>query len=1177
MGESGNGTAGEYLDAGANAHHGTGGDGSAAATPSRVSGKIGFAQQFDGSNDQIHIPYHSNFDLPSVFTISSWVSLQALTSGDGSINTIINKQNTWNDRNFWLVHWNSNWSFRTSPDPNNNTLTSSANSAVQTWVYLTVTADGDSTRLYVDGVLDDSNDFPSIDVQSFPVKIGMEYGNGRYFNGLIDETRVANVTRNVDWIATEYASQNQPTTTVGVTTAGDFYTVSSELAMNPDDFGDNTWHAYCYNTASYHNTNFNYSDYRGMYTQAGLDFSSTDMWAQGSNPSTATGYVGCSVTDNLHIVRYKRRGFPCDYYQLDIAGPGTQNGHDDAAKLFIDGVQVWSNTGCCAQRIDVWQGFLGANSEVEFVWADNGGNSYGRMRFVPVVHPLVSSDVTICAGSSTTLTASGAANYDWSTNPTHLVAPLNTASVVVSPPGATPDGVETYTVSTTDATTGCTVSNTVDVTINPLPNTSVTPTTGSYCASGSVNAIASGANTYTWSPMTGVTVNSPSGDDATLSPSVTTVYTVTGSNNCATEDATVTITVTLPSGDPNDFGNNTWNVYCYDGNNFDTYMGMYEHNTLDFDTRDIWGNNNSPSNAPGYSGCTIPNDNHSYRYKRQGFDCGYYQLDIPNHDDRVRLLINGVLVFSQDTWFNNVYKANVWQGYLDADSEIEYTIREFTGGSNGGLAFIYLFGPNNSANQSVWNGKTDSGWANAGNWCGDVPTSTISAMIPGNGVATNPVISTSAAEVNNITIQSGAMLTISGTNVLGVYGNWTNNGTLTPNNSTVNFLGSTASTFAGAGTNVFNNFTINNSSIADALTLSNNLTINGTLNFVSGRIITGVNRVTFNDNATSSGANNDSYINGICRKIGNDAFTFPVGKAGEYAPISISAPTVATNHFTAEYFNANPSASYDTEQKEAILHHIGACEYWILDRTNGTSNVSVTLSWGDRSCGVTDLTDLRVARWNGTEWVNEGNTGTTGTTTSGTITSAQVTQFSPFTLASVSAANPLPVELISFLASANADAVDLQWTTATETNSSHYVIEKSKNGLDWEYVGREEAAGNSVTVRTYKHRDMTPYTGTSYYRLQQVDNDYSTTTYGPVAVQFDGKGFLTVYPNPVLDRVFIVSPDATSAQLFDNTGKVVLELRLSEGTNEISLDNLPVGLYLLRTQGMTGTVKVTKE
>jgi len=308
----------------------------------------------------------------------------------------------------------------------------------------------------------------------------------------------------------------------------------SGSSIDPSVFGSNTWNAYCYIG---NNTNFALNNYVGMYTDANVSFNSTDLWSVNTSPSNATNttYTGCTVSNNTHSVIYKREGFPCDYYTINIADVLGNAGHDDGAELFIDGVSVWSNGGCCQAHLGVWVGFLGATSTVEFRWREGGGASYGRVTFVSTPAPILSPAVTICAGATTTLTASGAVNYDWSTNTNHILGATNTASVDVSPAGGTLDGIETYTVTTTDATTGCTVSNSVDVTISAAPSTAVTPTNETYCQAGSVNAIATGAAIYSWSPMTDITINSPSGHDVTLTPSITTVYTVTGNNGCQHE------------------------------------------------------------------------------------------------------------------------------------------------------------------------------------------------------------------------------------------------------------------------------------------------------------------------------------------------------------------------------------------------------------------------------------------------------------------------------------------------------------------------------------------------------------------------------------------------------------------------------------------------------------------
>jgi hypothetical protein len=930
---------------------------------------------------------------------------------------------------------------------------------------------------------------------------------------------------------------------------------------NPSTFGNNIWNAYCYNINSYTNNTsaFDYSDYKGMYTQSGESFSSSDLWTVNSNPSTAAGYTGCSVNNDRHIVQYKRKGFPCNYYTLSIAGPGNSSGHDDAARLVIDGNVVWSNSGCCAPRPDVWSGFLGPNSEVEFTWSDNGGQSYGRMTFEVGDYPTVSPDVTICAGTSTTLTASGALNYDWSLNSTHLVAPLNTNSVVVSPAGGTPNSIETYTVSSYDALTTCTASNTINVTINSLPSTSVTPTTSSYCASGNVDVTASGANTYSWYPATGVTINSPSGHTATLSPLSTTTYTVVGSNNCANDSDYVTINVNTPSGNPNAFGNYSWDVYCYDGNNFNTYMGMYTHNTVNFDTRSLWGNNNSPSSAPGYIGCPIPNDNHSFRYKRKGFDCGYYQLDIPNHDDNVNLIINGVSVFSQNSWFGNTYKANVWQGYLDADSEIEYTIREFSGGSNGGLTFIYLFGPNNSVTETVWNGKVSNDWANSNNWCNGVPNSSTNSYIPYN-VPNTPQINAVGSSTKSLYIQTGASLTINGTNDIEVYGNITKNGNIIPNNSTFKLMGTDSIILSSSNTNlVFSNLEINNSSAIICSSLHNNtITINTNLNLLNGNIYTGTNNtVRFIDNATATGMNSLSFIDGNVSKIGNDIFTFPVGNSGYYNPIGISAPSLLTDEFKAKYTRTTPN---NRSNLDASLNHVSSLDLWDLERVNGTSSLFVTLYWNSADHGVTSLADLAVTHYDsGTnEWENMGGI-VAGSTSSGSILSTVLfTTFSPITLASKNGINPLPIKLFSFNASAKDNHVELKWITSSEINNDFFTIERSNNGIIWEEVNRIKGAGNSNTNLQYDDIDKNPLNGVSYYRLKQTDFNGDFSYSDIVTVAFSTSDIITIYPNPVKENLFISNLcEDCIVKVYSSFGKLIY----SGSEQKINTQSWKNGIY----------------
>jgi hypothetical protein len=326
-----------------------------------------------------------------------------------------------------------------------------------------------------------------------------------------------------------------------------------------------------------------------------------------------------------------------------------------------------------------------------------------------------------------------------------------------------------------------------------------------------------------------------------------------------------------------------------------------------------------------------------------------------------------------------------------------------------------------------------------------------------------------------------------------------------------------------------------------------------------------------------------SFVHGPVRKVGNSAFTFPIGKEGNYygmhfysayRPIVISAPSTNTHHFTAEYFMEDPHPTYNHGSLGAGIAHISNCEYWQLDRTNGTSNVNVTLSYKDfapavNCSGVTNQADLLVARWNGTQWVSHGNGGTTGTATNGTIvTSAAVTAFSPFTLATNnSATNPLPVELISFNAEPKANKVILNWTSATEINNDYFELEKSSDGINFQAFAKVKGAGFNNQILNYSYTDTKPFIGTSYYRLKQVDFDGTFTYSENIAVNFskDLTSNVSFYPNPSSGIINFNVPENENIliELYDLTGKKIYVETINNHSNSINLNNFVNGIYLL--------------
>ncbi len=81
----------------------------------------------------------------------------------------------------------------------------------------------------------------------------------------------------------------------------------------------------------------------------------------------------------------------------------------------------------------------------------------------------------------------------------------------------------------------------------------------------------------------------------------------------------------------------------------------------------------------------------------------------------------------------------------------------------------------------------------------------------------------------------------------------------------------------------------------------------------------------------------------------------------------------------------------------------------------------------------------------------------------------------------------LPVELVSFNAIVDKASILLSWTTSSETNNSHFQIERSSGQNVWETVGRVDGAGNSIVQTTYSFKDFFLPAGKYSYRLKQYD------------------------------------------------------------------------------------------
>lgn len=373
--------------------------------------------------------------------------------------------------------------------------------------------------------------------------------------------------------------------------------------------------------------------------------------------------------------------------------------------------------------------------------------------------------------------------------------------------------------------------------------------------------------------------------------------------------------------------------------------------------------------------------------------------------------------------------------------------------------------------------------------------------------------------------------------------------------------------------------------VGKVLTLGAPLTLTGALTLTDGLVrTTAATLLTLADQATATAGNAASYVEGPLRKVGPQAFVFPLGKDGQWARLGISAPASPTTAFTAEYV----AAAYPTRLAAAPLSEVSQVEHWTLDGAGTPDAVQVRLFWEDAfRSGLDDFSaDIQVATFAGSQWATAGNGGLGGSLSAGSVVSAQpVSTFGAFTLGSLSpTVNPLSTQLRGFVASQpRPNVVNLDWTLTDETNTYGYAVERSADRSSWQQVGFVASQGLAPHARTYTYQDLTVQGLTqAFYRLRQTTP--TAARYSAVAaVTLAGSPLaslapaapdaFTLFPNPARGQVTLRLPAAVSGAvqvvLTDLSGRSVLAQTL-RGSTELALrlpPGLVAGVYLLQVQG----------
>jgi gliding motility-associated-like protein len=256
-----------------------------------------------------------------------------------------------------------------------------------------------------------------------------------------------------------------------------------------------------------------------------------------ATPNTTTTYIlegtdnhNCKNSDTVNITVYSKPNITVAPISVNICeGASTViNASGGSTYSWSPGQGLSSTTGSSVTASPI------VNSTYTVTGSDINGCSDTAITHITVSpNPIISAtDTVICFGDNTTLSATASlsgTSFVWSTGATNN-------SINVSPANST-----LYHVTATDGM-GCVGDDSLNVVVNPLPTLSISPANPSICIGNNITVTASGANTYSWTP----TINNSNVNNATttLSPTSTTVYTVTGvdGNGCV-NSTTTNITV----------------------------------------------------------------------------------------------------------------------------------------------------------------------------------------------------------------------------------------------------------------------------------------------------------------------------------------------------------------------------------------------------------------------------------------------------------------------------------------------------------------------------------------------------------------------------------------------------------------------------------------------------------
>ncbi|MFZ1561367.1 MAG: T9SS type A sorting domain-containing protein, partial [Saprospiraceae bacterium] len=173
----------------------------------------------------------------------------------------------------------------------------------------------------------------------------------------------------------------------------------------------------------------------------------------------------------------------------------------------------------------------------------------------------------------------------------------------------------------------------------------------------------------------------------------------------------------------------------------------------------------------------------------------------------------------------------------------------------------------------------------------------------------------------------------------------------------------------------------------------------------------------------------------------------------------------------------------------------------------------------------------------------------------------------------------MPVETKYLNVYKKGKTVELLWATASETNNSHFNIERSADTRNFETIGEIKGAGNSSKEISYAFTDERPLPGINYYRIKQTDYDGQYSYSEIKSVRHKGISNVSITPRTTDGRLDINTElEDYTIGIYNAAGQEVKKMTGMSLDQSISLETLHAGVYFVKinSRSESETVRIVK-